>query len=94
MLDNLINNTGKEDILNAQYINQDIYLIYSNKGNNPEYSYDKIKEIKDFLIKDYCPGEYIHSGFQTPDYAKLYRNVAWRRILSSYDSGNRIPSSK
>ena len=63
MLDDLINNTGKEDILNAQYINQDIYLIYSNKGNNPEYSYDKIKEIKDFLIKDYCPGEYIHSGF-------------------------------
>ena len=63
MLDDLINNTGKEDILNAQYINQDIYLIYSNKVNNPEYSYDKIKEIKDFLIKDYCPGEYIHSGF-------------------------------
>ena len=62
MLDDLINNTGKEDILNAQYINQDIYLIYSNKGNNPEYSYDKIKEIKDFLIKDYCPGEYIHAG--------------------------------
>jgi len=63
MLDDLINNTGKEDILNAQYINQDIYLIYSNKGNNPEYSYDKIKEIKDFLIKDYCPKEYIHAGF-------------------------------
>ena len=63
MLDDSINNTGKEEILNAQYINQDIYLIYSNKGNNPEYSYDKIKEIKDFLIKDYCPGEYIHSGF-------------------------------
>ena len=38
-------------------------MIYSNKGNNPEYSYDKIKEIKDFLIKDYCPKEYIHAGF-------------------------------
>jgi len=63
MVDDSINNTGKEEILNAQYINQDIYLIYSNKGNNPEYSYDKIKEIKDFLIKDYCPKEYIHAGF-------------------------------
>ena len=30
MLDDLINNTGKEDILNAQYINQDIYLIKLN----------------------------------------------------------------
>ena len=63
MLDDLINNAGKEEILNVQYINQDIYLIHYNNENNPEYSYDKIKEIKDFLIKDYCPGEYIHSGF-------------------------------
>ena len=63
MIDDLINNTGKEEILNAQYINQDIYLIHSQKGNNPEYSYDKIKEIKDFLIKDYCPNEYIQPGF-------------------------------
>ena len=51
MLDDLINNAGKEEILNVQYINQDIYLIHYNNENNPEYSYDKIKEIKDFLIK-------------------------------------------
>ena len=62
MLDDLINNTGKEDNLNVQYINQDIYLIYHNKEKYPEYSYDKIKEIKDFLIKDYCPNENILSG--------------------------------
>ncbi len=62
MLDDLINNAGKEEILNVQYINQDIYLIHYNNENNPEYSYDKIKEIKDFLIKDYCPNECILSG--------------------------------
>ena len=62
MVDDSINNTGKEEILNAQYINQNIYLINSYKGNAPEYFYDKIKEIKDFLIKDYCPKEYIQSG--------------------------------
>ena len=62
MLDDLINNTGKEEILNAQYMNKDIYLIQSIKGYNPEYLYDKIREIKDFLIKNYCPNEYIKSG--------------------------------
>ena len=62
MLDDLINNPGKEEVLNAQYVNQDIYLIHYYKKNNPEYSYDKIKEIKDFLIKDYCPGENMLSG--------------------------------
>ena len=62
MLDNLINVTGKEEILNVQYINQDIYLLHYNKENNPEYSYDKIKEIKDFLLKNYCQNEKILSG--------------------------------
>ena len=62
ILDNLINNTDKEEILNEQYINQDIYLIHYDDEKNPIYSYDKIKEIKDFLIKGYCPNETILIG--------------------------------
>ena len=62
MLDDSLNNTGKEEILNAQYLNQEIYLIQTNKEDVPEYFCDKIKEIKDFLIKNYCPNEYINLG--------------------------------
>ena len=62
MLDDLINNTGKEETLNAQYLNQDIYLIFNQNGNNKEFAYDKVKEIKDFLIIGYCPNDYILAG--------------------------------
>ena len=62
MLDDSINNTGKEEILNAKYLNQEIYLIQTNKEDNPEYFCDKIKEIKGFLIKDYFPEQEINLG--------------------------------
>ena len=62
MLDDLINNTGKEETLNAQYLNKDIYLIFNPNGNNKVFSYDKIKKIQDFLIVDYCPNDYIFTG--------------------------------
>ena len=49
MLDNSINTTGREEILNAQYINQDIYLINFYDGNEPEYS--KLSEFIKALTK-------------------------------------------
>ena len=62
MLDNSINTTGQEEILNAQYLNQDIYLINFYDGNEPEYLCDKIKEIRDFLLINYCNDENILLG--------------------------------
>ena len=62
ILDDSINNTDKEEINKTKNQIQQIYAIYYLNGKEPKYLLDKIKDINDSIIKDYCANENIPTG--------------------------------
>ena len=61
-LDDKINDFDFNSDLKEYFENDEIYLIYYLNGKEPKYSFDKIKELKDILIKNYCSNENIPLG--------------------------------
>ena len=61
-LDDKINDFDFNSDLKEYFENDEIYLIYYLNGKEPKYSLDKIKEVNDILIKNYCSNENIPLG--------------------------------
>ena len=62
ILDDSINDIDKEEINKTKNQIQEIYVIYYLNGKEPKYLIDKIKDINDSIIKDYCSNENIPTG--------------------------------
>ena len=61
-LDDKIKDFDFDCDLKEYFENDEIYLIYNLNGKEPKYSLDKIKEVNDILIKNYCSNENIPLG--------------------------------
>ena len=61
-IDDKINDFDFDSDLKKYFENDEIYLIYYLNGKEPKYSLDKIKEVNDILIKNYCSNENIPLG--------------------------------